>query len=59
MWLALNYVNIDAVIARYNEAAYRRGDIEEFDRDYLRELGPDKAQNASAAWPDKVLFPRE
>ena len=58
LWLAMNYVNIDAVIARYNEAAYRRGDIAEFDRDYIRDLGPDKAQNDSAAWPDKVLFPR-
>ena len=58
LWLAMNYVNIDAVIARYNEAAYRRGDIAEFDWDYIRDLGPDKAQNDSAAWPDKVLFPR-
>ncbi len=59
LWLALNYSNIDAVIARYNEAAYRRGDIEEFDRDYVRGLGPDTAQNDSAQWPDKVLFPQE
>ncbi len=57
LWLSFNYVNIDAVIARYNEAAYRRGDIAEYDREYVRELGPDKAENDTAAWQNKVLFP--
>lgn len=59
LWLGFNYCNIDAVIAGYNEAAYRRGDIQEFDRDYVRALGPDAARNASNPWPDRVLFPQE
>ena len=40
-WLALNMVNIDACIARYNVRAYEQGIIGKLDADYLLSLSPD------------------
>lgn len=34
-WLGLNYINMDACIARYNIGHYEAGDIEELDLSYL------------------------
>lgn len=38
LWLALNAVNIDALIANYNVDAYLSGKLTEIDVDYLRTL---------------------
>lgn len=41
-WIALNYLNVDAVIARYNVQAYNAGEMARLDTDYLIEnLSPD------------------
>ena len=41
-WVALNYLNVDAVVARYNVRAYNAGEIKKLDTDYLmEELSPD------------------
>ena len=40
-WVGLNYLNVDALIARYNTAAYAAGRLETADLDYLRALSPD------------------
>ena len=38
LWLALNAVNIDAIIANYNVDAYLSGSLSEIDVEYLRTL---------------------
>ena len=40
-WVLLNYVNVDACIARYNVRAYARGALEQLDVEYLSTLSAD------------------
>lgn len=40
-WLALNFANVDACIARYQVRAWNRGEIEQMDLQYLSILSPD------------------
>lgn len=41
-WVALNYLNVDAVIAKYNVRAYNAGEMAQLDTDYLiDDLSPD------------------
>ena len=43
LWLALNAVNIDAIIANYNVDAYLSGELSEIDANYLRSLSASEA----------------
>ena len=43
LWLALNAVNIDAIIADHNVDAYLSGELAEIDADYLRSLSASEA----------------
>ena len=43
LWLALNVVNIDAIIANYNVDAYLSGELSEIDANYLRSLSASEA----------------
>ena len=40
-WIALNYLNVDATIARYNVTAFEQGLLEQQDTDYLCTLSAD------------------
>ena len=40
-WIGLNYMNVDACIAKYNVNAYRSGAMETLDCHYLSLLSPD------------------
>lgn len=40
-WTALNYVNVDRLIARYQVSAYNQGVLTELDASYLVSLSPD------------------
>lgn len=40
-WITLNYMNVDACIAKYNVDAYRSGTMETLDCHYLSLLSPD------------------
>ncbi len=40
-WIALNYINVDRTIARYNVRAFEQGQMERFDADYLCSLSAD------------------
>ena len=40
-WIALNYLNVDSLIARYNVTAFKQGRLEQLDTEYLYTLSPD------------------
>ena len=63
-WIALNYLNVDSLIARYNVTAFKQGRLEQLDSEYLCTLsadvipyvGVDHYITSTGSWKDIPWF---